>query len=322
MSTKSSARWRTVVAALASLGLAGLLAAQQDAFKGVERIVAVGDVHGDHDQFVKILRAAKVIDAKGDWIGGKTHLVQTGDVLDRAADSKKAMDLLMKLEVQAAKAGGAVHALIGNHEAMVLLEDYRYVVAGEVEALGGPEAFRKAFSATGKYGKWIRGHKTVVKINDVLFCHGGLTPETARLSLAQINKAVRDQLTKGGYEGIAMTSAGPLWDRRLAIGEDDEVAKVLNVVLTKYGANHVVVGHTVTRTGVETRAGGKVIRIDVGMSRYYRGPAACLVIEKGVFYEVRPGKKRRLPVTAAASRPAATGPATRPAARRPVRGAR
>ncbi len=99
-----------------------------------ERIVAVGDVHGDYDQFVRLLRAVGLIDEKDRWTGGKTHLVQTGDVLDRGPDSRKVMDLLQKLERPARRAGGAVHALIGNHEAMNVYGDLRYVSPGEYEA--------------------------------------------------------------------------------------------------------------------------------------------------------------------------------------------
>ncbi|MEZ4589074.1 MAG: metallophosphoesterase [Gemmatimonadales bacterium] len=105
-----------------------------------ERIVAVGDVHGDFDRFVGLLRQAGVIDGKNRWIGGETHLVQTGDVLDRGPESRKVMDLLMALEEEAPKAGGRVHALIGNHEAMNILGDLRYVSAGEYDAFRSSRA--------------------------------------------------------------------------------------------------------------------------------------------------------------------------------------
>src|SRR5256885_1640875 len=95
--------------------------AGDDILTGVERVVAVGDIHGDADQLVAVLRSASLIDDKGAWSGGKAHLVQTGDILDRGPDSRRAMDILMRLEIEATKAGGAVHALIGNHEAMNLL---------------------------------------------------------------------------------------------------------------------------------------------------------------------------------------------------------
>src|SRR5205814_7174767 len=96
------------------------------------RVVAVGDVHGDADQLVAVLRSASLIDDKGAWSGGKAHLVQTGDILDRGPDSRRAMDVLMRLEIEATKAGGAVHALIGNHEAMNVYGDLRYVSEGEI----------------------------------------------------------------------------------------------------------------------------------------------------------------------------------------------
>src|SRR5258708_26245086 len=85
---------------------------------GVERIVAVGDVHGDYDQLAAVLKSAGLIDEQGNWTGGKTHLVQNGDVLDRGPDSRKAMDLLVRIEKQAAGAGGIVDPPNGDHGGM------------------------------------------------------------------------------------------------------------------------------------------------------------------------------------------------------------
>ncbi|HUT35597.1 MAG TPA: metallophosphoesterase [Planctomycetota bacterium] len=291
---------------LLCLLLAGCAApAQQDTWKGVERIVAVGDVHGDFEQFVKALHAAGVVDERNDWAAGKTHLVQTGDVFDRGPDSRKAMDLLMKLEAQAAKAGGAVHALIGNHEAMVLADVWFYLHPGEIKAFGTKDDFRKAMSAEGVYGKWIRSHNAVIQINDVLFAHAGLLPECARLSLGQINDTIRKELGKEDEEGLAMSDTGPLWTRFLALGDEDEVAKALDEVFSKYGANRMVVGHTVSTDGVTVRAGGRLIRVDVGMCGHYGSrPPACLVIEKGVFYEATHSKgKRKLDLERASPAP-------------------
>ena len=72
------------------LRAASIAGAQEDVFTGVERVVAVGDVHGDHDQLVAVLRSAGLIDGQDKWSGGKAHFVQTGDVLDRGPDSRKA----------------------------------------------------------------------------------------------------------------------------------------------------------------------------------------------------------------------------------------
>ena len=125
---------------LTLLGLVRQAPAQQDTFTGVKRIVAVGDVHGGYDEFVTILRAAGVIDGSDQWTGGATHLVQTGDLLDRGARSRKVMDLLIALEPQAKKAKGRVHALLGNHEAMNIYGDLRYVSAGEYDSYKAPDS--------------------------------------------------------------------------------------------------------------------------------------------------------------------------------------
>ncbi len=87
-------------------------------WNNISRIVAVGDVHGAHDNLVHILVNAELVDEKLNWTGGKAHLVQMGDLMDRGSDSRKSMDLLMKLEKEAERDGGKVHVLIGNHEAM------------------------------------------------------------------------------------------------------------------------------------------------------------------------------------------------------------
>lgn len=99
-----------------------------------ERIVAVGDLHGDHEVWISIARAAGLIDAQGRWAGGKTVLVQTGDIVDRAPDSLKIIRDLMRLEREASRAGGRVVVLVGNHEAMMVTGDLRYVDPGEYTA--------------------------------------------------------------------------------------------------------------------------------------------------------------------------------------------
>jgi hypothetical protein len=115
-----------------------------------ERIVAVGDIHGAYDGFVSILREAKVIDNRDRWAGGRAILVQTGDVVDRGPDSRKALDLLRRLEREAERAGGRVIALLGNHEVMWMLGDLRDVSAGEYAAFrtGESEDLRERLSRT------------------------------------------------------------------------------------------------------------------------------------------------------------------------------
>jgi len=103
-------------------------------WNGIERIVAIGDVHGDYDNYIRTLRAASLVDRRGRWIGADAHLVQVGDIADRGPDTLKIIRHLSRLKEQARRAGGRVHHLVGNHEAMNVFGDLRYVSPGEYEA--------------------------------------------------------------------------------------------------------------------------------------------------------------------------------------------
>lgn len=109
-------------------------------YEGVERVVAIGDLHGDYEQYLLTVRSAGLIDEQGDWAGGLTHLVQTGDVPDRGADSGKIFTHLAKLKRQAWLAGGHVHTIIANHEAMNFTGDLRYTHPGEYEVFVTPKS--------------------------------------------------------------------------------------------------------------------------------------------------------------------------------------
>ncbi|WP_135210546.1 metallophosphoesterase [Vitreimonas flagellata] len=117
-----------------ALLVAPSFARAQSSWTGVERIVVIGDLEGDYEKFTDMLRTAGLIDTRGNWSGGRTHLVQLGDIPDRGPNSRMVMDHLMRLEPQAERAGGYVHALIGNHEAMNVEGDLRYVHPGEYAA--------------------------------------------------------------------------------------------------------------------------------------------------------------------------------------------
>lgn len=122
------------VTAFASLGHLASASEVPYEWKGVDRIVAVGDVHGAYDNLVATLRNSGLIDKKLRWTGGTTHLVQVGDLVDRGPDSRKAMDLLMKLQEQARRKGGWVHVLMGNHEAMNIVGVLTYVSSEEFDS--------------------------------------------------------------------------------------------------------------------------------------------------------------------------------------------
>lgn len=109
---------------------------QIDAYRweGVERIVAIGDIHGDYEAYLSVLQTAGVVDQRGRWKAGTTHLVQTGDIPDRGPDTRKIIEHMAQLAKEAKKRGGRVHNLMGNHEAMNVYGDLRYAVEGEFAA--------------------------------------------------------------------------------------------------------------------------------------------------------------------------------------------
>lgn len=54
-----------------------------------QKIIAIGDLHGDYGSYMELLAQARLIDKRGKWAGGETIFVQTGDVADRGPDSRK-----------------------------------------------------------------------------------------------------------------------------------------------------------------------------------------------------------------------------------------
>jgi hypothetical protein len=82
-----------------------------------QRLVCLGDVHGDLNALKDFLKISQVYD--GDrWVGGDTILVQCGDVLDRGSEELQCFSLLTQLSRQAQEEGGRVILLWGNHEAL------------------------------------------------------------------------------------------------------------------------------------------------------------------------------------------------------------
>ncbi len=129
--------------AVTALSLAGPARSQESAKKIPASKTAVrfaiGDIHGDYKSFVKLLGRLGLIDKKLKWAGGKKELVQTGDIFDRGPGSRAAVELLMKLEGEAKKAGGEATTLIGNHEVMNLVGDLRYVDPREYTSFAADE---------------------------------------------------------------------------------------------------------------------------------------------------------------------------------------
>lgn len=122
------------------------------------RVVAIGDVHGAYTEFVSILQRTGLVDTSLNWTGKDVTFVQLGDILDRGADSRKALDLMMKLEGQAAQAHCKIIPLLGNHEVMDMVGDVRYVSAGEYQAFSTDQSEARRASEFENYSKFIKQH--------------------------------------------------------------------------------------------------------------------------------------------------------------------
>ena len=127
-----------------------------------ESLVAIGDVHGDLDDFVAILQHVGLIDKQNHWTGGKSTFVQVGDILDRGPKPREVMDLMMTLEKEAEEAGGRVLSLLGNHEIMNIMGDLRYVTPVNYASFSDGNSEKRQKSAYDEYVKWRNKHPELV----------------------------------------------------------------------------------------------------------------------------------------------------------------
>jgi 3',5'-cyclic AMP phosphodiesterase CpdA len=279
-------------------------------FEDVERIVAVGDVHGAYDAFVTTLQNAGVIDDEMRWSGGQTHLVSTGDLVDRGAESRRVMDLMMRLEREASRAGGKVHQLLGNHEVMNLNGDLRYVADEEYAAfldMESPEereswyqffreqrpadsdeqklrwqfdeknppgyfGHRRAFRSDGRYGKWLLSKPFMIVINDTAFAHGGFPPFVAEHGLAGVNGRLKDDIV-----GFVETSQAL---QALGLLSPADRFREAPVVLTKRAEAGELQGKAVDIAVRMLDFGDSPLHGGAGPT-WYRGTVECTALVEG-----------------------------------------
>lgn len=146
--------------------------------KTTRKLIAVGDVHGQWDGLVKILRRAKLIDSGNNWCGGHNRLVQIGDILDRGPFSLKVDALLDKLQAQAPLSGGEVIRLIGNHELELIMENYLISEFRREQAVQMREKL---------IGQVLSGDlKAAYAYKGFLFTHAGVTRKLMRIFKLQL----------------------------------------------------------------------------------------------------------------------------------------
>jgi hypothetical protein len=252
----------------------------------------VGDVHGYRAELVSALSAAGLVSAPdGSWTGGAAHLWFLGDFVDRGPDGIGVIDLVMRLAAEARPAGGAVDALLGNHE-ILLLGMHRF---GDTEVPSGlgPRSFARSWELNGgqasdqealtaEHIAWLTDRPLLALVADHLLMHSDTLEYLSwGADLPEINASVRailrtDDLVEWWEVWRRLTT------RHAFRGPHGE--EVVDKLLAVLGGERLVHGHSVIADqlgimphqvdGPYPYAGGKALGVDGGV--FIGGP--CLVV--------------------------------------------
>lgn len=261
-------------------------------FPSCPRIVVIGDIHGDLARLLQILYAAQVINQNMQWIAEpkNTMVVQLGDQVDsisraptQSPDWEKVADvevlqLMDQLDTIARPHGGRVISLLGNHEWMNVMGDFSYVSEFSKNAI---MMRQQKFAPNGQYSTLLSKRHMVVKIGDILFCHGGLLPhhlDAVGNNLHIINDVSRKYLRNvpltnyelGVFMNIILGDQSISWTRLYVelLNEPEKLVAVMKDVLGRTQCKAVCVGHN-TVDNVTPIMGGALWLLDNGISRAY-----------------------------------------------------
>lgn len=277
-------------------------------FEQPEKLFVMSDPHGNLDCVVSLLRANGVIDKSYHWNYGKNRLVVIGDIFDRGKDATQIFWLIYKLEAEAAAAGGQVDFLLGNHEPMVLMNDVRYTdqkYKTLADTLG--MTYPELFGRDSELGHWLCTRNTMQVVGRNLFVHAGLSKPFLEQDLAI--PTVNEEMSKGLYlkkkerkEASSLiyflfASDGPIWYRG-AVREEEKyhplAADTLDMILRKYDADRMIVGHTIFED-ITTFYDGKVVAVNVDNAKNRKEKRGRgIVVENGKTYVVGDKGKMRL----------------------------
>ena len=274
---------------------------------GISKILALSDIHGEYGYFVEFLQKINMIDSARHWTWGNGHLVIVGDVFDRGDRVTECLWLIYQLESEAIAAGGAVHYLLGNHELMILRNDLRYVNKKYVDGISRRNRidYPDLFGPDMELGRWLRSKNTVVRLNDILFVHGGLSPELidSAFSISEVNHRMRELIDLPAPEllfnqrSMFLTkSLGPQWYRGYHYAMEDRYEKATSAqvdqILKCFEANAIVVGHT----GVDSVLSlydSRVFAVDIPFEEIH-SLEALLWVDSGYYRVTGSGELRPL----------------------------
>lgn len=224
-------------------------------FDEPEKLLVVGDLHGQFYSLRNMLKKHGIIDASCNWIWGKGTLAFLGDVFDRGNEVTKSLWLIQRLQDQAPMHGGKVHIILGNHEFMALLGDETYLSQKY-------ERFCKYFmlNYSGLYnedselGRWIRTWPGMLKVGNTLLLHAGISKEffAKRLSIDTVNKLVTNFLntysdTLSEAQKLILLEKGPFWYRGFLPKYNPSLLSeegFIDSILAFYDVKRIVFGHT------------------------------------------------------------------------------
>jgi len=254
-----------------------------------KRRIVVGDIHGELEGFIEIIRDAGLIDDKDHWSGRDDILIQTGDVIDRGPHSMEAFDLLKKLQKEAALARGEVIRLCGNHELMLLqndfsLADFNYLESFvdrlKNEIAGGDVAASYTDGDRLYTHAGLRSAIREILVNEMRSVKPKLKTSKIDLFLLSdhINKIFIDSVKKADFKH-------PIFHVDSIRGGDDPVGGIFWCDFRSISPSiqawkiQQIFGHTPTsKNGLNTAKGLKLIDVDAGMCHVYGGKRVWLEI--------------------------------------------
>lgn len=248
--------------------------------------LVIGDIHGQLEATLALLQDAGLSDADGAWTGDDTALWLMGDLVDNGPDGVPAIELVMRLQAEAARAGGAVNCLAGNHD-VLLLAARRF---GDTSSTGKGGTFLAEWKSSGgedhdmarltpEHVAWLESRPAMARVGETLLVHAdALFYLEYGQSIAEVNQTFADILH----------GADPaLWNQLLAdFGEhhafldDGDGRDRARAFLDRFGGSRIVHGHSpicsITGEPAENvrapmvYAGGLCVDVDGGM--YLGGP--------------------------------------------------
>lgn len=285
-----------------SVKLKNKLEVEKSEYKKPSKMVAISDIEGNFEAFRELLQNCGVIDTAFNWTFGDGHLVLVGDFFDRGNEVTEVLWLIYSLEDKAKAAGGYVHFVLGNHEIMNLSGDLRYVPAKYLQnaALLDENYTKGLYGKDSELGRWLRTKNIIEKVGDILFMHGGISPEMNRMdisSLTRINEMARPYYPDSTYIyqdarlDVIYGDMGPFWYRGYYKGRLLAPTTQIDSTLDIFNVKVIVTGHCIIADTITAFHNGKLIDLDV---HHAEGHSEALLIEGGKYYRVTKGGEKFL----------------------------